>query len=103
VVRKRLHVALRNFFEKFVNRLARLLQSIDLSQREIRIGDEPTFCGYLVLNEVIFRSGASNARPAFPRGVHEVQIVWNQRDEVVDIDVANSILVSLSKNTKRMS
>ena len=76
-----------NLVEEFVSCLADALQPLDLSQSEIRIGDEPAFCRDLVLNEVILRSGVANPRPAFPGRVHEVQIVWNQRDEVVDIGV----------------
>ena len=65
----------------------RCASAVDLSQSELRIGDEPTFRCDLVLNEVIFRPRAANPRPAFPRRVHEVQIVGNLRDEVVDIGV----------------
>src|SRR5882724_372030 len=78
---------LSNLVQKFVSCLADALQSLDLSQAEIRLGDEPTFCRDLVLNEVIFRPWVANPRPAFPSRVHEVEIVWNQRDEVVDINI----------------
>src|SRR5512133_3562145 len=80
-------LALLDLVEKFVSRLAEPLQPVDLSQSELRIGDEPAFCRDLVLNEVIFRPWVANPRPAFPSGIHKVEIVWNQRDEVVDISV----------------
>src|SRR5882724_12186989 len=76
-----------NLVEKFVSCLTDALQSIDLSQSELRIGHEPAFCRDLVLNEIILSSGVANSRPAFPCRVHKIQIVWNQRDEVVDIRV----------------
>src|SRR6185436_1560794 len=80
-------MSLLDLVEKFVSRLAESLQPVDLSQSELRIGHEPAFGRDLVLDEVIFRSWAANPRPAFPGGIHKVEIVWNQRDEVVDICV----------------
>src|SRR6266404_7852734 len=76
-----------NLVEEFIHSLADALLSLDLSQSQLRTGDEPAFCCDLVLNEIILSSGVANSRPAFPGRVHEIQIVWNQRDEVVDIGV----------------
>src|SRR5882724_12686830 len=76
-----------NLVEEFIHRLADAILSLDLSQSQLRIGDEPAFCRDLVLNEVVFRPWVANPRPAFPSRVHEVEIVWNQRDEVVDINI----------------
>src|SRR5882672_11671985 len=76
-----------NLVEEFVSCLADALQTVNLSQSQLRIGHEPAFCRDLVLNEIILSSGVANSRPAFPSRVHEIQIVWNQRDEVVDIGV----------------
>src|SRR5436190_2942094 len=69
---------------KNVNRPSDARLPLDISQSEIRIGDEPAFCRYLVLDEVVFRPGTTNPWPAFPRRVDDVQIVWDQSDEVVD-------------------
>src|SRR5678815_4442129 len=76
-----------NLVEELIHCLADALLSLDLSQSEFGIGHEPTFCRDLVLNEVIFRPWVANPRPAFPGGIHKVQIVWDQRDEVIDISV----------------
>src|SRR6185312_10232287 len=73
--------------QQLVHRVADALVPLDLSQTELRVGNEPAFCRYLVLNEVVFRPGTANPRPAFPRRVDDVQIVWDQSNEVVDIDV----------------
>src|SRR5215510_3671301 len=42
-----------NLVEKFIHRFAGALQPVDLSQSQLRIGDEPAFCRDLVLNEII--------------------------------------------------
>src|SRR6266850_8564598 len=76
-----------NLVEEFIHRLADALLSLDLSQSQLRIGHEPAFCCDLVLNEIILSSGIANSRPAFPSRVHEIEIVWNQRNEVIDIGV----------------
>src|SRR6266850_3461685 len=76
-----------NLVEEFIHRLADALLSLDLSQSQLRIGHEPAFCGDLVLNEIILSSAVANPGPAFPSRVHEIEIVWNQRDEIVDIGV----------------
>src|SRR5262245_1687354 len=76
-----------NLVEEFLDGFADALQPIDLSQREIRIGNKPAFCGDLVLDEVVLRPGAANPRPAFPGRVDDVEIVGNQGDEVVDVGV----------------
>src|SRR6185295_8870669 len=55
-----------DFVEELVHRLADALEPIDLSQTELRIGDEPAVGRDLVLDEVIFRPGAPDPRPALP-------------------------------------
>ena len=58
---------LRNLVEEFVGRLAESLQPLDLSQSEIRLGDEPAFCRDLVLNEVILSPRGCESPASLPR------------------------------------
>src|SRR6185295_7930651 len=80
-----------NLVEEFVSCLTDAFQSLDLSQCQIRLCHEPAFCRYLVLNEIVFCSRVADSRPAFPGRVHQIQIIWNQRDEVVDVGVPIAI------------
>ncbi len=86
--------------QQLVNRFSDARLPLDISQSEIRLGDEPAFCRDLVLDEVVFRPGISNARPAFPRRVDDVQIVRDQSNEVVDIDVLIAVERSGEKHSR---
>src|SRR6185503_21120875 len=54
----------------------------------------------LVLDEVVFRAGTTNPRPAFPGRVDDVEIVWNQCDEVVDVSVPIAVEGSSEKHSR---
>jgi hypothetical protein len=49
-----------NLVEEFLSRFADALQPLDLSQSKIRLSDKPTVRCDLVLDEIVFRSGAAN-------------------------------------------
>ena len=46
--------SLADFVEEFLNRLADALQPSALGHRQIGMGDEPAFCGDLVLDDPVF-------------------------------------------------
>src|SRR5262245_5457086 len=60
--------------EELVNGRTKALQPSDFGDRQIRVGDVPSLRRHLMLRDPVLRLRTADARPAFPRGVDEVEI-----------------------------
>jgi hypothetical protein len=56
------------------------------------MGDVPALSRDLVFRDIVFRLGAANSRPAFPRRVDDVEVIGNLRNEVVDVGVPVAVI-----------
>src|SRR5262249_30509690 len=85
---------LSNLVEEFLSGFADALYVVDVPYRQIRMGDVPSFCRDLVLDNPVFHLWAANPRPAFARGEDDVHLVGDLRCEVIDIRVKVAVVGS---------
>src|SRR5262245_2273301 len=78
--------------EEFVDRRTDPLQPSRVLDAEIGVADIPGVGRDLVLDDEVLHGGVTDARPAFTVGEHHVEVVGNDRGEIVDIRVPITVV-----------
>src|SRR4030095_14352434 len=82
-----MNVQLSNLFEEFLDRGADFLELSRVPDGDVGITDLPAGGRDLMLDDEVLHGGVADARPAFTVAEDHVEVIGNDRGEVVDVRV----------------